>query len=425
MDKSQKIHSRPAVIDLSAEEIADTLVGVLLAGQVHAGMRLRSLHDLTEIFRTDYRRVHNAIGVLTKRGILSKRPGSGTYIRRLPMAADAGNPSPLFWNLKAEEILSMSDDVRTRRRPLPQNRHLEFHFWADTHWKDPVRATVILGMEDVLSPLGHQITTCSMTDPSGQHIEKRELVKRLHAHPADGYLTMDWVAESYAVQFAATGKLWLTLGFSGPLRHQPGMILDCVEAVDRGTQSLIEGGCRRVALLSWLNAERNWESDFERFYYSHALHHAGIEDYNVARYVRFDAAEVRRALAEMLDSKLPPDGLYLADDNLLPFVAGELERRGIVPGRDLGVVTLWNEDISGKTLMHERTEGGATTIWHEDFSFVSPYKWSRMEQSPRQFGRVLAQNLLSASQSANARLANYTILADWKPGNTHLRTSKT
>jgi DNA-binding transcriptional regulator YhcF (GntR family) len=264
--KKIKIQSNHA--DISAEEIADTLVGLLLTAQVRAGMRLRSMHDLTETFRTDYRRVHNAIASLTKRGILVKRKGSGTFVRCLPIAAEAGKPSPLFRKLKIEQIVSIYDDVRTRRRPLPQQRQLEFQFWADFHWNAPIREAVIQGLEDVLLPLGHQIANCSATDASGAHIDKRELAKRLSARPADGYLTMDWVAESYGEQFAATGKMWLTCGFSGPLRHQPGMILDCVEAVERGTQALIEGGCRRVALLGWFNADRSWECEFERFYLS-------------------------------------------------------------------------------------------------------------------------------------------------------------
>ena len=111
---------------------------------------------------------------------------------------------------------------------------------------------------------------------------------------------------------------------------------------------------------------------------------------------------MRRTLAGVLDTPLPPDGIYVADDNLLPFVAEELEWRGIVPGRDLGVVTLWNENVF----------------------FDSPYEWSRMEHSPRKFGQALARNLVAAAQSANAQLANYATLADWKPGKTHQRTPK-
>jgi DNA-binding transcriptional regulator YhcF (GntR family) len=425
MGNNQKIKIQSNQVDISAEEIADTLVSLLLTGQVRAGMRLRSMHDLTQTFRTDYRRVYNAIEALSKRGILVKRKGSGTFVRCLPIATEAVKPSPLFRKLKIEQILFIQDALHTRRRPLLGQRHLKFQFWADLHWNCPISTAVIQGAEDILSPLGHQITRCSATDASGAHIDKGELAKMLRTQPADGYLTMDWVAESYGEQFAATGKLWLTCGYSGPIRHQPAMILDCMEAVERGTQVMIEGGCRRVALLGWLNADRSWECEFERFYYSHALRRAGIEDYNVAIYVQFDAVQVRRAMAEMLDSKLPPDGLYLADDNLLPYVAQELERRGIVPGRDLCVVTLWNDDLSGKTVLHEQTDGGLTILRHEEQSFVSPYQWSRMEQSPRQFGRALSRNLISATHSTNARLANYAILANWKPGKTHLRTSKT
>jgi hypothetical protein len=75
--------------------------------------------------------------------------------------------------------------------------------------------------------------------------------------------------------------------------------------------------------------------------------------------------------------------------------------------------------------VRDLSEGEVTILRHEKLPFVSPYQWSRMEQSPRQFGRALSLNLLSAAQSANARLANYAILADWKAGETHLRTAKT
>jgi DNA-binding transcriptional regulator YhcF (GntR family) len=420
----EKTKTIPARADISAEEIAATLVDLLSSENVRAGMRLRSVRDLAELFRTDYRRAHDAIEDLTERGILAKRHGSGTFVRRMPVAADAGKRNPLFRKLKAQQILSADDGARTRRRPLAKDRHLDFQFWVDTHWHDPVRDSVIQGVTDVLSPLGHRITTCGATNADGQHIEKKELAARLQAHPTDGYLLIDWVAESYGELFTAMNKSWLTYGYSGPIRHQPGMILDCVEAVERGTQALIEGGCRRVALLGWFNAEHEWEGEFERFYYAHALRRAGIKDYHVALSVHFDAGQVRRALAEILDSKRPADGLYLADDNLLPFVAQELERRGLVPGRDLGVVTLWNEDLSGKTLVHERIENGVTMVQHEESPFSSPYDWSRMEQSPRQFGRALARNLIAAAQSANTQLGNNATLATWKPGKTHILPRK-
>jgi hypothetical protein len=47
-----------------------------------------------------------------------------------------------------------------------------------------------------------------------------------------------------------------------------------------------------------------------------------------------------------------------------------------------------------------------------------------MEQSPRQFGRALARNLVAAAQSANTQLGNNAILATWKPGKTHILPRK-
>ena len=400
MATSDHTNPQPKRLDIAVEEIAATLVDLLSSENVRAGMRLRSVRDLADIFGTDFWRVHRAIQQLTERGILAKRHGSGTFVRRVPVAADGGKRSPLFRKLKAQQILSADDGARTRRRPLAQHRHLDFQIWTDVFWDSPVHKSILQGVADVLTPLGHRVTTCGGIDATGTHLDKKQVEKKLRAHPADGYLVLDWVADSYAEQFNATGKLWLTFGFSGPLRHQPGMILDCMEAAERGTRALIEGGCRRVALLGYFAEDR--DCDFERYYYMHALRYAGINDYQVAEFVPLDATQVRRALAGMLDSPHPPDGLYVADDNLLPLVAKELERRGIVPGRDLGVATLWNENLS----------------------FDSPYEWSRMEHSPQQFGRALAQNLIAAAQSANARLGSFITLADWKNGKTHLRSLK-
>ncbi|MFZ4683398.1 MAG: GntR family transcriptional regulator [Terrimicrobiaceae bacterium] len=398
MDKTQKNISRPTVIDLSAEEIADTLVHLLSSGQARAGMRLRSLRDLAETFSTEYRRVRSAIVSLTERGILAKRQGSGTFIRRLPGAADAGKPNPVSRKLKVEQVLSIHDDARSRRRPLAQHRHLDFQIWMDLHWPSPVQTSILAGATEVLSLLGHRITSCGGTESQGVALDKRKLEKILRANPADGFLVLDWLSDHFGSQFSEAGKLWLTFGFSGPIRHQPGMILDSMEAAERGTRALIEGGCRRVALLGYFDVAR--DCDFERFYYTHALRHAGIEDYNVAEFVALDRAKVQHALAGMLDAHLPPDGIYVADDNLLPFVAEELEQRNLVPGRDLGIVTLWNDT-------HSLDDG---------------MDWSRMEHSPRKFGRALAHNLVAAAQSANAQLTNSATLAEWKPGKTHLRT---
>ena len=115
-----------------------------------------------------------------------------------------------------------------------------------------------------------------------------------------------------------------------------------------------------------------------------------------------EGGEVRKAISELLDGPASPDGLYVADDTLLAPLASELARRGLKPGKDIALVTYWNE--------------GFKTIGKTD--------WSRMEISPRRFGQTLARSLLAGTQSVRTSLASYRILAEWRPGGTHLAPSR-
>jgi hypothetical protein len=392
---------RKTRLEISSAELANELERVLAGGAVQAGLRLRSLADLSTLLKVDAGRVRIAVTELADRGILAKRHGSGTYIRRVPLANGHALAAPWFPDLRIEHLLADGDDEQSQRRPLRRHKQMHFQLWTDLFWLSQTQNDITAGAGDVLVPRGHVITPCGGTVASGVPLVRAAVAAKLAAAPADGYLVLDWLATAFSEEFAATGRPWLTFGFTGPIRHQPGMIMDCMEAAERGTRALLEGGCRRVALLGYFDNVR--DCDFERFYYTHALRQAGADAYTCAKFISLEAMQVRRTLAEMLDGELSPDGLYVADDNLLPLVAAELTRRGLVPGRDLAVVTLWNEGMI----------------------FAGATDWSRMELSPRQFGQSLARNLVAATQSASARLTNYSVLAEWRPGATHILKPKT
>jgi DNA-binding LacI/PurR family transcriptional regulator/DNA-binding transcriptional regulator YhcF (GntR family) len=387
--------------EITSAGLAGELERLLANGDVQAGMRLRSVRDLAATFKVDVGRVRSAIDELAEQGILAKRHGSGTYIRRVPLGKRNNHSVTEFMELRATNILADRADDRSQRRPSRKQAQMTFQVWTDLFWVSPTQDHIAAGLAEVLAPRGHVITSCGGTESIRVPLTKAALVEKFNTEPADGYFVLDWLAAEFGDEFAATGKPWVTFGFTGPIRHQPGMIMDCMEAAERGTRALLEGGCRRVALLGYFDNMR--DCDFERFYYTHALRQAGADLYHNAKFVALNAAEIQRALSEMLDSHHPPDGLYVADDNLVPFVAAELERRGIVPGRELAVVTLWNEGLP----------------------FESPIAWSRMELSPRYFGQSLARSMAAVTQSANARLANSSILAVWRPGETHILKPQT
>ncbi|RPJ32248.1 MAG: GntR family transcriptional regulator [Verrucomicrobiaceae bacterium] len=384
---------------ISASDLAAGILCLLSSSHVRAGLRLRTVRELGLLFKVDKGKVCEALDELEEKGILIKRHGSGTFIRTVPQAKPMQGALSGFKKIRIGDILALEDDAASRRKPLRSQRNLSFQMWSYTSTALPVLETIAAGIKDVLDTAGHRMQMCAAVDSRGLALDPAVVARRLADEPADGYWVMGPFDQVFEQQFSEMGKPWISFGFSGPLRHHPGMILDCLEAVERGTQALLEGGCRRVAMLAYAGKDR--DRDFELFQYSRALRGAGVADYHEVRFIKADRKEVRRAMAELLDSGTPPDGLYVADDTLLPHVAEQLEQRGIVPGRDLAVVTYWNE-------------GGAPHPMAD---------WSRMEISPRRFGQSLARSLLAATQSTATGLASYRILAEWCPGSTHFAAS--
>ena len=380
---------------ISASDLAAGILRLLSSGGVRAGLRLRPVRDLGGLFKVDKAKVCEALDELVEMGILIKRHGSGTFIRTVPQAKPMGRVVAAFKKIRVADILAPEGDGASRRKPLRRHQNLSFQMWGDTSTALPVLESIAVGIKDVFDPAGHQMQMRSAVDSRGRVLDPEVIAQQVAKEPADGYWVMGPFDKVIEQQFNETGKPWFSFGFSGPLRHHPGMIMDCLEAVERGTQALLEGGGRRVAMLAYAGKER--DRDFELFQYSRALREAGVADYHEARFIKANRKEVCGAMSDFLDSGSPPDGIYIADDTLLPLVAEELEKRGIVPGRDLGVVTYWNEG----------------------FERQGTVDWSRMETSPRRFGQALARSLLAATQSTATGLASYRILAEWHPGSTH------
>ena len=63
------------------EEIADWIKEKLDRGEIRAGDRIESEHQLCETFHVSRQTVRHAVQVLENEGIVERRRGSGTYIR--------------------------------------------------------------------------------------------------------------------------------------------------------------------------------------------------------------------------------------------------------------------------------------------------------------------------------------------------------
>lgn len=391
----------PDLLPVSPDSLADLIAHLLATGDVHAGMRLKPVRDLAVLFGLDKVKICAGLDELVRRGLLSKRHGSGTFVRSVPRPRIGDAEPAAAAVISAADILAPRAYATSRRKPPSAARKLVFQFWTADKTAEPVQNSIVAGIREVLEPDGHSLQECFARSDAGGLCDRALLDKRLSKEPADGYFVFGDLEQFAEEQFEATGKLWISFGFSGPLRHHPGMIMDCLEAAGRGVQALLDGGCRRVAMLGVQHAKRK-DNLFEDFQYTTALREAGLHDYHEVRLVKGEGGEVRKAISELLDGPASPDGLYVADDTLLAPLASELARRGLKPGKDIALVTYWNE--------------GFKTIGKTD--------WSRMEISPRRFGQTLARSLLAGTQSVRTSLASYRILAEWRPGGTHFAPSR-
>ena len=108
--------------------LAEKMIGTFAAPPVRAGMRLHPERELAQRLNVTPKCINRALHLLTERGILSKRHGSGNYIRRIPVPADA----PAF----PPEQLFPASEFREEVSPLaslPEQQKLTIQLWSGFH----------------------------------------------------------------------------------------------------------------------------------------------------------------------------------------------------------------------------------------------------------------------------------------------------
>ena len=96
---------------------------------VKAGMRLNPERELARTLDVSPKCINRTLRLLTEEGILSKRHGSGNYIRRIP-----GECVPA--DLKAEQLFPASEleeDAAPHLASLPEQQRLTIQLWSGFH----------------------------------------------------------------------------------------------------------------------------------------------------------------------------------------------------------------------------------------------------------------------------------------------------
>lgn len=379
---------------VTRQMIVTALIRALARPPAQAGMRLRSERELAALFRVSRPTLRLALSELEKQGILAQQQGSGTYVRCLPQANGHPLRSTTLPPLEADQIFA-PEEMQKRSDAVDRRTRLNLQLWTHLHRFTPSLRLQLECFAEAATASGHDLAVMGASVDERVFLPREKIAEMLRDDPCDGYLLDALIADHALAEFEATGKPFLVFSGTPPVRHEPAVLTDSNEAIERSIPLLSGEGYCRIALLSYAATEL----DVHQFIYERAMRRAGL---GYRCHLTADVVtpeESRRMLLLQLRGVEPPDAIYVSDDNLLPGVALALKDAGLTPGRDFGVITM-------------AVNGLPTPPGHA---------WSQMEFRPRWYARCALDNLLGFMQSSDHEPYCEALYYHWVPGETHRR----
>jgi hypothetical protein len=371
--------------------IVESLSQALSRPPAKAGRRLRSGHELAELFGVSSPTLRLALAVLEEQGVLAQQQGSGTYLRCLPPAN--GRHLSKGAKIPTGDQVFAPEEAPKNGAAVDQRTRLKLQLWTHLHLYTPSLQLQLKSFAEAAAASGHDLTVVGATTAEGVYLSPGQIVAKLKHDPCDGYLLNVSVADQVLALFEATEKPFIVFGATPPVRHEPAVLSDDVEAIQRAIPLLAREGYRRIALFSYAGAKLN----AHLFAYATAMRESGL-DYRchlTADVVTPD--ESRRVLLLQLRGAEAPDAIYVSDDNLLPGVALALRDANLTPGRDFGVITM---AVKGLPM-------------------PAGVAWSQMQFRPRWYAQCVLDNVLGFMQSSDHEPFCQALYHHWAPGDTH------
>lgn len=381
--------------------LSDALEHALSQPPSVAGLRLRSERDLVQLLNVNHASVRRSLNSLVEKGVLVRRHGSGTYLRRVPIVSDQQGHREMVLPIRTDMLFVGSDQSGAHQKPLApthQQRQLQIGLWTDFELEpSPSRQALLEGIVHRTEEAGHCVSMHSLADRRGSELSVGELADRLKDAPADGYLVGPWYPERFLA--AASETRVPSIFFqdsSAPITYEPFVFMDTEEAVARAVRVLAEEGYREIGLLGLRGPDLAVEPVMT--VYDRAMEDAGLS-YRGMEFGTIYPGDSIAAFRTLMGSDSPPDAIYVSDDVVLAGVAEVCELDGIVPGRDLGVITFSTPN----------------------YPLPQAHNWSRMDFDVEGFGEAVVNSLLRMIQTAGTRINSHAIHASWVGGETHRR----
>lgn len=383
----------------ASAQLADTLSAILARPPVKAGMRLLPERELGMRLGLGFKCVHRALEMLTAAGILSKRHGSGNYVRKIPFAAMDAVPA-----LTAADIFPASElqeDEPARLTSLPQQQRLRLQLWSGFHLPDSENYSLWRKILEHVELAGHEIMPRTLFAADGRPLTADEIAQQLREDPADGYLVSSPLGQVFqdGCRTAFAGvmppMIFISL-WSHNFQVEPSVRQDGVNAICRAVQCFAEQGMRRIAFLGYDEKYHTGEIDYLAYDFAMRLQHL---EYRCGTTVPWRPEAGRDAVVAMLKSAEPPEAIFIADDHLVAEVDEALAAQGRRLGRNFAGIAISNKNF-GNTVIHQ---------------------WTSIELNRDLLGPLAVDALLKSLLVAGAEIRSVSLLGLWRFRDTHLK----
>lgn len=370
-----------------SDPVTAQIAWVLSQTPSEVGWRLRPEQELASRMGVGLRQIRKSFNELVEQGVLVRRRGSGTYVQRIPTVSEP-----------AKQVASVSPEVlfvdaEGLTKTDKQRRALHLGLWSDLSYMQHPNQEILAAMVNRAEELGHYLTVHSIVQTGHQALPTTELKHRIEAVPEDGCIVNHWWAEQF---LEAAGEQARPILFyrtsSSVIRHQPLVMFNTDEAIERAAVLLHEQGCNSLGFLGQIR-----QKERESWIFEGACRQLGM-GFTKGQFLDFlSPGELVDTGRELLEAGV--DGIYVADDHLLPGLVQTMDKMDRVPGRDVSLIVLSNQGVP----------------------LPRGHQWSRLEFSPQQLGQVLVDRLIQVIERAGHDVSSEALHATWRPGRTHLR----
>jgi DNA-binding transcriptional regulator YhcF (GntR family) len=254
----------------TTKEISDALMCALSTPASKVGKRLRSEPDLAEIFSVGRFKLRKSIDLLVKNGILDRRKGSGTFVKRIPAREELKGSSAFFddkqvipKDLFAECVDAAAEGQMSK---LTMNQQISIGYWSDIQvaWRASQRFLPCLVKH--LSETGNCLHLHSVVEEADKPYSIDKLVELLRKNPSNGYLFESRWAD---LLVKAMGKSDCPVLFTGEYhdtKNYAYVSTDMLVAIRQSIKIFKEQGFKRIGLIGLGDMHyHSWQTEVQAY----------------------------------------------------------------------------------------------------------------------------------------------------------------